>query len=172
MPITAWTIYGNHPRIHCRNTDKTGGIDIQGMSNSTAQWKGIWDTYVLGYCNQAIGLTDVEVAGASNLDARFWCLGLAGWIDSVTSYHTKLKGAALALANDPTIWEGWNGRREQVMAIGDQGNDLTMLDWAGLGVAMGNGSDEVKAVADWVAPPIDEDGVAVAIERFVLSGAG
>lgn len=59
--------------------------------------------------------------------------------------------------------------REQVMAIGDQGNDLTMLDWAGLGVAMGNGSDEVKAVADWVAPPIDEDGVAVAIERFVLT---
>lgn len=117
MPITAWTIYGNHPRIHCRNTDKTGGIDIQGMSNSAAQWKGIWDTYVLGYCNQAIGLTDVEIAGASNLDARFWCLGLAGWIDSVTSYHTKLKGAALALANDPTIWEGWNGRREQVMAL-------------------------------------------------------
>lgn len=59
--------------------------------------------------------------------------------------------------------------REQVMALGDQGNDLTMLDWAGLGVAMGNGSDEVKAVADWVAPPIDEDGVAVAIERFVLT---
>ncbi len=59
--------------------------------------------------------------------------------------------------------------REQVMAIGDQGNDVPMLTWAGVGVAMGNGSPAVKAVADWIAPPLAEDGAAVAIERFVLS---
>jgi Cof subfamily protein (haloacid dehalogenase superfamily) len=58
--------------------------------------------------------------------------------------------------------------QEQVMVIGDQGNDANMIAWAGVGVAMGNGSPEVKAVADWVAPPLTEDGAAVAIERFVL----
>lgn len=58
--------------------------------------------------------------------------------------------------------------REQVMAIGDQGNDATMIAWAGLGVAMGNAPEFVKALADWVAPSVDEDGAAVAIERFVL----
>ena len=57
----------------------------------------------------------------------------------------------------------------EVMAVGDQDNDATMIAWAGLGVAMGNGSPAVKAIADWVAPPLAEDGAAVAIERFVLS---
>jgi Cof subfamily protein (haloacid dehalogenase superfamily) len=55
-----------------------------------------------------------------------------------------------------------------VMAVGDQDNDIPMIAWAGLGVAMGNGSPAIKAVADWVAPPVTEDGAAVAIERFVL----
>lgn len=59
--------------------------------------------------------------------------------------------------------------REAVMAIGDQENDVTMLLWAGLGVAMGQGPDLVKHSARWVAPSIDEDGAAVAIERFVLN---
>jgi hypothetical protein len=56
----------------------------------------------------------------------------------------------------------------QVMAVGDQDNDTAMIAWAGLGVAMGNGSPAVKAIADWVAPSVAEDGAAVAIERFVL----
>ena len=58
--------------------------------------------------------------------------------------------------------------REGVMAIGDQDNDETMLAWAGVGVVMGNGSPASKAAADWVAPPISEDGVAAAIERYIL----
>jgi Cof subfamily protein (haloacid dehalogenase superfamily) len=58
--------------------------------------------------------------------------------------------------------------REQVMAIGDQDNDIPMIVWAGVGVAMGNASHAVKDAADWVAPPLGEDGAAVAIERFVL----
>lgn len=59
--------------------------------------------------------------------------------------------------------------QKQVMAIGDQGNDVSMIAWAGVGVAMGNGSRAAKAVADWIAPPFSENGAAVAIERFILS---
>jgi len=59
--------------------------------------------------------------------------------------------------------------REHILAIGDQGNDVTMIDWAGVGVAMGNGNPLAKQVADWIAPSIEEDGAAVAIERFVLN---
>jgi release factor glutamine methyltransferase len=58
--------------------------------------------------------------------------------------------------------------QSQVMAIGDQANDADMIAWAGVGVAMGNGSPATIAVADWVAPPLEEDGVAAAIERFIL----
>jgi len=59
--------------------------------------------------------------------------------------------------------------QSQVMAVGDQDNDAPMIAWAGLGVAMGNGSIFCKAAADWIAPPISDDGAAVAIERFVLN---
>lgn len=59
--------------------------------------------------------------------------------------------------------------REQVMAIGDQGNDLSMLRWAGLGVAMGHAPDYVKAAADVVTGDNGPgEGVASAIERFIL----
>lgn len=57
----------------------------------------------------------------------------------------------------------------QVMAVGDQDNDASMVAWAGVGVAMGNGSRATKSAADWIAPPVAEDGAAVAIERFVLA---
>lgn len=56
----------------------------------------------------------------------------------------------------------------ECMAIGDGGNDVHMLVHAGLGVAMGQAADDVKAAADVVAPPCDEDGAAWAIERYVL----
>ena len=59
--------------------------------------------------------------------------------------------------------------QSQVMAVGDQDNDTPMVAWAGLGVAMGNGSISCQAAADWIAPPISQDGAAVAIERFVLN---
>lgn len=64
----------------------------------------------------------------------------------------------------------WGIEREEVIAIGDQDNDRSMIEWAGLGVAMGNAIESVKAMADYVAPTAAEDGVAVVIERFVLTG--
>lgn len=60
---------------------------------------------------------------------------------------------------------------EAVLAVGDQQNDLTMLAWAGTGVAMGNAVSAVRSSADWIAPPLEEDGAAAALERFVLTTA-
>lgn len=61
--------------------------------------------------------------------------------------------------------------RSQVMACGDSGNDLAMLQQAGLGVAMGNADDEIKAAARVVTLDNNHDGVAAAIEKFVLQPA-
>lgn len=58
--------------------------------------------------------------------------------------------------------------RESVMAMGDQANDLSMLEFAGLGVAMGNAIDDLKAIADDVTDSHDQDGVAKAIEKWCL----
>lgn len=58
--------------------------------------------------------------------------------------------------------------REETMAFGDGENDLSMIIEAGIGVAMENGIDFLKANADYVTKSNDEDGVAAAIDRFVL----
>lgn len=60
--------------------------------------------------------------------------------------------------------------RRQVMAIGDDINDIEMLNWAGAGVAMANAPPEVKQHARWQTGSNDEDGVAEAIERIALAG--
>lgn len=57
---------------------------------------------------------------------------------------------------------------DQVMCIGDNENDMDMIEYAGIGVAMGNAVDSVKAIADYITESDANDGVAVAIERFVL----
>jgi Cof subfamily protein (haloacid dehalogenase superfamily) len=59
----------------------------------------------------------------------------------------------------------------EVVAVGDNYNDLDMLEAAGLGVAMGNAPEGVRARADVVVPPVEDDGLAVAIERYVLGGS-
>ena len=58
---------------------------------------------------------------------------------------------------------------DRVIAVGDSDNDIPMLRAAGLGVAMGNANERVKAVADWIAPSLEEDGVAATIQRWVLA---
>ncbi|MDR7465288.1 MAG: HAD family hydrolase [Armatimonadota bacterium] len=57
----------------------------------------------------------------------------------------------------------------QVIAVGDELNDLSMLQVAGCGVAMGSAPRELRRVADYVAPSSDQDGLAEVIHRFVLT---
>ena len=57
---------------------------------------------------------------------------------------------------------------EEVIAIGDNINDVKMIENAGLGVAMKNGSPHVRAMADVVAPSNDDEGVAYIVEKYVL----
>lgn len=56
----------------------------------------------------------------------------------------------------------------ETMAVGDSGNDSSMIAWAGLGVAMANALPEVFELADVVAPAVTDDGLAYVIEKYVL----
>lgn len=58
--------------------------------------------------------------------------------------------------------------REEIMAVGDGSNDIAMLREAGLGVAMENATEAVKAAADVVTLSNDQEGAAAAIEKYVL----
>lgn len=58
--------------------------------------------------------------------------------------------------------------QSDVLAMGDNDNDMPMIEWAGIGVAVGNASLAAKNVADWIAPPVTEDGAAITIEKYML----
>ncbi|MDD2233664.1 MAG: Cof-type HAD-IIB family hydrolase [Desulfitobacteriaceae bacterium] len=76
---------------------------------------------------------------------------------------TVNKGVALA-----SLAELYGISREEVMAIGDSYNDIEMIEYAGLGVAMGNARSEVQTKADVITGTNQEEGVAQALERYVL----
>lgn len=61
--------------------------------------------------------------------------------------------------------------REETMSFGDGENDIPMIKAAGIGVAMGNALDTVKAAADTVTLTNDEDGVAAAIRKFIFGSS-
>ncbi|MEJ5309389.1 MAG: Cof-type HAD-IIB family hydrolase [Anaerolineae bacterium] len=108
-------------------------------------------------------------AMADRLQARF--SGLAEIVRSHARFIEVVppgvsKGSALAW-----LAQHYGVAREEVLAAGDQENDITMIEWAGVGVAMGNATPAVQKVADWIAPPVTEDGAATILERFVLNGS-
>lgn len=73
------------------------------------------------------------------------------------------KGKAVAM-----LASLYNLRPEEIITIGDSENDLSMIEYAGLGIAMGNAQDTVKQKADFITDSNDHEGVANAVERFVL----
>ena len=71
---------------------------------------------------------------------------------------TAVKELARMLGTSPDL----------MIAVGDSYNDTPLLEACGLAIAMGQAPDELKAIADFVAPTVDEDGLAVAIEELVM----
>lgn len=110
-----------------------------------------------------------------NMEARTMAMAAAARIKDIdlsfaSSFNMEItaipanKGdAVLALADILGI------QREKTMACGDSLNDKTMIQKVGFSVAMGNAEPEIKALADYVTRTNDEDGVAYAIQEFVLN---
>ena len=64
--------------------------------------------------------------------------------------------------------ERYGFARDEVMAFGDGENDMSMMTEAGISVAMGNGEDKVKAMADYITDTVEKDGVSQALRHFGL----
>ena len=84
-----------------------------------------------------------------------------GGVDVVAKGGGKVTGIQRFL-------EGTGITREEIIAFGDAENDMDMLRFAGIGVAMGNALDEVKEVADFVTTDVDDNGIANALKHFGL----
>jgi hydroxymethylpyrimidine pyrophosphatase-like HAD family hydrolase len=126
--------------------------DAPHLIRQISQIKGVARAYVFN------PRRDVPVA----LTSDSWDPGNGVDIHIVQEHATKLYGVK-SLLNLLHI------DKHEAIAIGDGQNDLPLLEAAGLKVAMGNAPSEVKAIADYIAPSLVEDGVAEAIERFILA---
>jgi Cof subfamily protein (haloacid dehalogenase superfamily) len=67
------------------------------------------------------------------------------------------------------LGESLGVRSDELIACGDGFNDISMLRYAGMGVVMGNASDEIKQYGDYIAPTNDDDGVAHVIRKFICA---
>ena len=119
-----------------------------------------------------ISALDLDEEGADRLVGRFSAnnalhavkvyLPYNGfWAVDYTSAQVDKAAATVKLAGMIDVDPG------DMMAAGDSYNDLPMLRLCGFGIAMGDAPDELKAVADLVAPSVEEDGLAVAIEDLM-----
>ncbi|AEG61809.1 Cof-type HAD-IIB family hydrolase [Desulforamulus ruminis] len=79
------------------------------------------------------------------------------------SHPEATKGHAL-----DTLARRWDLTRDQVIAVGDSYNDLEMIEYAGLGVVMGNACPDIKAKADYITQSNEQDGVAEVIAKFIF----
>ena len=101
----------------------------------------------------------VALAADLGLHGTNYFVGYTAWLDLAPEGVSKASGLA-GVAAELGVGQG------EVLAIGDGRNDLEMLEWAGRGVAMGQAPDVVKASADAVTAPWEEDGVAVELARW------
>ena len=83
------------------------------------------------------------------------------------SLEINFKGVSKGEAVKALI-EKYGIGREELICIGDNENDISMLKFAGIGIAMGNAINEVKEIADYVTDTNKNDGVGKAIEKFIL----
>jgi HAD superfamily hydrolase (TIGR01484 family) len=103
-----------------------------------------------------------------SIDSRIHVQKLSAWdkkfmsLDITGSMASKLHGI-LEVARILDI------KTEEIIGVGDGYNDFPLLMACGLKIAMGNAVPELKAIADFVAPTVEEDGVATVIEKFILS---
>lgn len=96
------------------------------------------------------------------LAARLPLCDITLWHDG-GAYDITPKGGSKQLGIQKVI-EHCGYSREEIAAIGDGFNDIPMIRYAGVGIAMGNGNDKVKEAADFVTDPIDRDGLLHAVE--------
>ena len=87
----------------------------------------------------------------------------SAFTDIVAAGNSKAVGMA-------AICRHYGIRQDETIAFGDGGNDIEMLQWAGIGIAMGNADENVKRHADLVTTDVDHEGIENAIKQLINNG--
>ena len=179
---------GADPVVHCGFRGE-GRLLVAGIAADNAMLAG----YVARAARERMQVEDLE----RDLPADPVQVMFAGPLETMIAMYPRLRAGLGARAKvertfypaqgtgfldvlDPRVSKGeavaflsarWGIRREETVAIGDNWNDHDMLTGAGRGLVMGNADPALHALGLEVLPTNDEDGVAVAVERYVLAGA-
>lgn len=86
---------------------------------------------------------------------------------SNSRYIEILSGEASKSTAISFLLKGWKLSKDEIIAFGDSFNDIDMMKYAGLGIAMGNAVDEVKASADVITQDNDHDGIVTALDEYM-----
>ncbi len=100
----------------------------------------------------------------------FRCCLIAACHDGLPRWHPQFSDLVNADNSKATgidsILHHYGIDRNECIGFGDGGNDIEMLDFCGIGVAMGNADDNVKAHADYVTTSVDDEGIANALRQL------
>jgi hypothetical protein len=89
------------------------------------------------------------------------------WVKDCKDLHITHREATKKYAL--TLWLNLMGlKKEDVIAVGDSGNDIPLFESAGLKIAMGNSTEDLKSKADFITKSVTEDGLAFVIEKYIL----
>ena len=154
-------LYGNvlNDRIH--DYKKLSGVEPELIEDEEALLEqGI--TKILWYDDAGSLLKWQDELAACDFHNVTYCTSKPVFLEFFNSKVSK----AAAMAK---IGEMYHIRREEMIAVGDGFNDLSMIEYAGLGVAMGNAPEEVKKKAAFITASNEKDGIAEVIVKFILN---
>lgn len=147
---------------HIRNEATLNGMEIVAVENLSAA--------VDFSPSKCVLVSDNEAALVAQKDQ--WRKRLAGTLDVYRSESFFLEVVPPFVDKGNTLGvliEKLGITTEEVMAIGDGRRDFSMLQLAGLGIAMGNAQDSIKACADYTTESNDNEGVAIAVQKFIIA---
>lgn len=149
----------------------TNDIEIQNLiRNTRKRLDGSLDEFLLssGLTVEKVNMFFKDLDERAAAEKEFLATGLT---EPVSALYNNLEMGKLGVSKGKAmvqLAEKLGIEREEIMACGDAKNDFSMVKLAGIGVAMKNGIDEIKEIADYVTDTNDCDGVAKAIEKFAL----
>jgi len=175
--------HGIYPNFHTHNTIFTEEITYSAASyvkiNETLpEGKKItitlvkdWEEIFNKYENEILKCIAVDTDG-ERIDRAKQELSLLGSLEVVSSFKNNFEAMNRGVSKGRAVEilaHYYNISKEEIICIGDNENDISMIEYAGLGVAMANGEECVKKAADYITDNNNDDGVAKVIEEFILN---
>ncbi|MEK4564371.1 Cof-type HAD-IIB family hydrolase [Alkalihalobacillus sp. FSL R5-0424] len=150
----------------------TEGLSMNGVKNDRIQ-TALYETLLLNDYPEhdpLIHEKDVylmclyeDQAGSKHFEERFPELTFSRWHSSICNVLQEDVDKSIAIKN---VLSYFGIKASEAIAFGDGSNDIEMIKTVGTGIAMGNGNDQLKSIADFVTTSSTEDGITLALQKY------